>query len=90
MRLLGTFRHRLLSSLPLSPCGPFMVELFTPPDLLEYPSLVIGPASTVTSRRLPTAAHVRRTQRARIPWEDLRSSDRSPALSMTASARDKK
>ena len=61
MRLLGTFRHRLLSSLPLSPCGPFMVELFTPPDLLEYPSLVIGPAPAVASRGLPTAAHVKRT-----------------------------
>jgi len=84
MTLLGTFRHRLLSNLPLSPFRPFMVELFTPPDLLKYPSLVIGPAPTVTSRRLPTAAHVRRTHRARIPWEDLRSHDRSPALSMTA------
>ena len=61
MEFLGTFRHRLLSSLPVSPCGPFMVELFTPPDLLEYPSLVIGPAPTVTSRRLPTPAHVKRT-----------------------------
>ena len=88
MRLLGTFRHRLLSSLPLSPCGPFIVELFTPPDLLEYPSLVIGPATTVTSRGLPTAANVERTLRARTPQEDLRSGDRAPALNMTASARD--
>lgn len=60
MWLLGTFRHRLLSLLPLSPCEPFIVELFTSLRLTGYPSLVIGPASTVTSRRLPTAAHVER------------------------------
>ena len=74
MWLLGTSRHRLPSNLPLSRYRPFMVELFTPPDLLEYPSLVIGPAPTVTSRRLPTPAHVKRTTRARIPWVDLRHS----------------
>ena len=89
MAPLRTLRHRLSSNLPLSPCEPFMVELFAPPDLLEYPSLVIGPAPAVTSRRLPTAAHVERTSRARTPQEDLRSNDRSPALSMTASAKDK-
>ncbi len=51
-----------------------MVELFAPPDLLEYPSLVIGPAPTVTRRRFPTPAHVERTfvlQKARTPWADL-------------------
>ncbi len=71
LAFLGTFRHRLPSSLPPSPCGPFMVELFTPPDLLEYPSLVIGPTPTVTSRRLPTPAHVKRTflvSRERLPF----------------------
>jgi hypothetical protein len=73
MTLLGTLRHRLLSNLPLRAYAPFMVELFLPPDLLEYPSLVIGPAPTVASRRIPTAAHVERTQRARTPWEDSRS-----------------
>ena len=78
MEFLGTFRHRLPSSLPVSPCGPFMVELFTPPDLLEYPSLVIGPAPTVTSRRLPTPAHVKRTTRARIPQEDLQPTAAHP------------
>ena len=72
MWLLGTSRHRLPSNLPLSPYGPFMVELFAPPDLLEYPSLVIGPALTVTSQRLPTAAHVERPTWTRTPWEDLR------------------
>jgi hypothetical protein len=86
MAFLGTFRRRLPSNLPLRAYAPFMVELFTPPDLLKYPSLVIGPAPTVTSRRLPTAAHVERGQWPRTPWEDLRSCDRSPALNMTALA----
>ena len=31
MALLGTFRHRLPSNLPLRACAPLMVELFTPP-----------------------------------------------------------
>ena len=48
-------------NLPASPYGPFVVELFTSPDLLEYPSLVKGSTSTVTSQRLPTPAYVERT-----------------------------
>ena len=83
------FRHRLRMRSLARAFAPFMVELFAPPDLLEYPSLVIGPAPAVTSRRLPTAAHVERTSRARTPQEDLRSNDRSPALSTTALAKDK-
>ena len=54
MELLGTSRHRLPSVLPLSPYGPFMVELFAPPDLLEYPSLVFGPGFDC---RQPKAPH---------------------------------
>jgi len=53
-------RHRLPVNLPASPFGPFMVELFASPDLLEYPNLVIGPALTVASQRLPTPAYVER------------------------------
>ena len=53
MWLLGTSRHRLPSNLPLSLHRPFMVELFTPPDLLEYPSLVFWPGSDCHQPKAP-------------------------------------
>ncbi len=59
-----------------------------PLDLPTVPEPGPGPAPTVTSRRLPTPAHVERTcsrERARTPWADLQPHGCAPTLSMTAS-----
>jgi hypothetical protein len=61
MRLLGTSRHRLPSSLPLSPFGPFMVELFTAVGFADGPRTGHARTGRSLGSVLPTAAHVERT-----------------------------
>ncbi len=54
-----------------------------PLDLPAVPEPGQGPAPAVTSRRLPTPAHVQRTclcRQARSPWADLQPCGRSPTL----------
>lgn len=66
-------RHRLPRRSPASPCGPFMVELFTSLDLPGYPSSVRTRLRLSPAWRLPTPAHVERTRfrkQARTPWAD--------------------
>ena len=58
-----------------------------PRDFPAVPEPGPGPAPAVTSRRLPTPAHVPRTslcRQARSPWADLQPCGRSPTLHMTA------
>jgi hypothetical protein len=72
---------KTLTGKPFLRLGLSWLSFSRPRDLPAVPERGQRPAPTVTSRRLPTPAHVQRTCRyrqARSPWADLRPYGRAP------------
>lgn len=72
---------KTLTGKPFVKLGLSWLSFSRPRDLPAVPEPGPGPAPTVTSRRLPTPAHVQRTcpcEQARSPWADLQPCSCAP------------